>query len=127
MTFIDEIKLATATAVTEKERLELDARQAEIADQQTRQAMELDRYSLEGLKEEIHKAADQGRSQTSISVFSYQDRTPMWWEAVKAKLEALASHLEVGVHFEVSSLPSSGSDPLFDHTTYYGRAYLNWQ
>lgn len=127
MTFIDEIKSTTAAAVAEKARAELTAREAETADQQARETMELDRYSLEGLKEDIRKAADQGKSQTSISVFSYQDRTPLWWEAVKTKLEALASELGVGITFEVSSLPSSGSDPLFDHTTYYGHAYLSWQ
>ena len=89
--------------------------------------MELERYSSEGLKELIRKAAESGESRTSINVFSYQDCTPLWWEPVKVKLQTLATELGVDIQFHVSSLPSSGSDPLFDHTTYYGYAYLTWQ
>jgi hypothetical protein len=126
MSFIDEIKSTTAAAANEKARLELVALDAGAALVKARETSELERYTLEGIKEEIRKAAQEGKSQTSISVFSYQDETPLWWEPVKAQLETLASTLEVSVNFEVTSLPSSGSDPLFNNTTYYGRAYLNW-
>lgn len=126
MSFLAEIKSTTETAMAEKARQEHVARESEAGRLKEREIQELARYSMDGLKEEIRKAASEAKSYVSISVFSYEDHTPSWWEPVKAKLEALASALEVKVEFAISSLPSSGSDPLFDHTTYYGRAYLRW-
>ncbi|TLX17202.1 hypothetical protein [Rhizobium sp. MHM7A] len=126
MSFLAEIKSTTEAVAAEKARQEQAALEAEVVRLNQRQTRELERYSLEGLKEEIRKAASEGRTRASISVFSYEDQTPSWWEPVKEKLTTLASTLEVAVDFDVSSLASSGSDPLFDHTTYYGRAYFSW-
>jgi hypothetical protein len=126
MSFLDEITSTTEAAIADKARQKQSDLEAESVRLKKREMLELDRYTLDSLKEEILNAAASGKRQTSISVFSYEDQTPLWWEPVKAKLEALASELKVTVAFEVSSLPSSGSDPLFDHITYYGRAYLSW-
>jgi hypothetical protein len=126
MSFLAEIKSTTDAAAADRARQVKATLEAEAVRLKARETTELDRYSLDIIKDEIRKAAAEGRSQTSISVFSYQDHTPTWWEPVKAKLQTLAFALEVSIEFETSSLPSSGSDPLFDHTTYYGRAYLSW-
>lgn len=126
MSFITEIQATTEAAINEKFLQQQETLKAETDYLKEMEARELEKYSLDWLKEKIRVAASEGQSQASISVFSYQDQVPYWWEPVQQRLTELAGALEVNISFDISSLLPNGSDPLFDHTTYYGRAYLTW-
>lgn len=128
MNFSDELVAVTQAAIDsaaakalaerneEQERLSAitEARIAEYAD-----VTKIRRLAAE--------AATKGRNYFSISVFSYSDDTPHYFDPVCKAVKKIA--VELGLEFEptITSLDSSGSDPLFDHKTYYGSITLSWK